>query len=125
MWISKHDWVALVSLSNERKVRVEMLEGNIQGLEERLSGVKNTLRKYNTAYLAEKQKTDIQTALIEKLETKLLELNDEVVMLKKQSPPPFDFNAMFTDEDPEQVEKMRQRIRDQGADMILVESMET
>jgi len=120
MWIKRADWETLLTDSHENKVKAELLA--VQMESKTLA-----LRKYITAHRLEKEKSVALTVRVSELEDKLIELNDALNAAKKAAlvPAPLDLQAMFDEEDQEQVKKMRERIRSEGADLVLVEEMET
>ena len=120
MWIKRAEWVQLLTSSHENKVKAEFLVAQ-------LDSKALALKKYITAHRLEKEKGVLLAKKVAELEDKLLEMNDALNAAKKATlvPAPLDLQAMFDEEDQDEVTKMRARIRSEGADIVLAENMET
>ena len=120
MWIKKSEWVSLLTNSHEYKVRAEMMETQLESY-------KKSMLTYSNLFGKEKDKNTLLTKRVSELEKKLLEMNEVINSFKRNVIPPTPLNLaeMFDEEDEEEVEKDRERIRKEGADILLAEMMET
>ena len=120
MWIKRSEWIQILTNSSEHRVKAEMTQTMLESLRESMS-------KMNTSYQLQKEKLLTAIKRIAELENKILELNDALNIARKAAVPLASLNVaeMFDDEDPVKVSELRERIRAEGADIVLAETMES
>jgi len=119
MWIKRSEWVQQLSSASEWKVKAEMLEA------QRTSQM-DTIKQYAGALKKEREKNAILSARCAEVEKRVLSLQDQVNGMKQAVPQQaVNLAEMFDVEDEEEVEKMRKRIREDGAEAVLADAFLT
>lgn len=116
MWIWQRDYVKLLTDSNENKVRAEFTASELKAVTE-------SHRKILQAYRNAVGEIKELKARVAELEKGLLAKEDEVNQLKRVQPPAFNLTEMFEQEDEAEVAKLRKRILENGADVVLSEAI--
>lgn len=119
MWIKKGEWIQVLTNSSEYRVKAEMTQTMLESL-------RDSMTKLNATYLFQKEKLASANKRVAELESKILELNDALNSARKAAIPLASLNLaeMFEEEDPIRVSEMRERIKAEGADIVLAELVE-
>jgi len=115
MWVKRAEWINVLTESSAAKAKVSILE-------DQCTSRMDTIKQYASALKKEREKNALLSARASELEKRLIEMQDLVNKLKTVAPKPINLAEMFEEEDPAEVERLRQRIKEEGADAVLAEA---